>query len=92
MFNEYQMLWKSILIRLILDSLNFVLPVENQQSEIINKQAKYWLKSKSFYHVCDLADQSPQYILKLHAKIIKKKSINQDQVAQFLRSVIKIRN
>ena len=84
MINPYQKLWESALIRLLLDSLGYSKPTFNETDKKVSSIAKNWLNA-SFIHICDLADKSPLYILKIyrkiHDKIKKEKDLQQDQVA-----------
>ena len=92
MINPYQKLWESALIRLLLDSLGYSKPTFNETDKKVSSIAKNWLKSTSFIQICELADKSPLYILKIyrkiHDKIKKEKDLQQDQVAKYLRFLL----
>tara|TARA_A200000113_G_scaffold211249_1_gene211784 strand:+ start:345 stop:620 length:276 start_codon:yes stop_codon:yes gene_type:complete len=89
MINPYQKLWESALIRLLLDSLGYASPTMSDSLFRIENSAKIWLGSSSFNHVCELANKEPKYILKIHAKIKKNTKIEQDQIAKYLRFLLR---
>jgi len=88
MIDPCKKLWESCLVRLVLDSLNFVSPTGNYKKEKIYKNAEEWIKTHSFFDICELADKNPSYIKKLHDKIKAKKEITQDQATKYLRLCI----
>lgn len=65
-------LWKAVIIRALED---LSLPSSNKRYKLWKKQACLWFTQadEEFITICELANLSPQYILKLAYGIINKK-------------------